>query len=416
MGSKKLKVLISAYACEPHKGSEPGVGWNWSKQIAKFAEAWVITRANNREVIEEELKKNSDPNLHFVYVDLPKWMRFWKKRQIGVRTYYYLWQFVAFKKALEYNKKIRFALSHHVTFVNDWLPSFLALLPIPFIWGPIGSHPSIPLRFLPDNRIKILEIIRRVIQNTFRYFDPFFYITLFRAKSIIMINKRLQRKYPFSLLPQSKIFSISAIGINIDNIRSKTHREKGSNTLKIIIISVGRFIYIKAFHLALKAFAEASKKINDIELNIIGDGMEKGELQTLTHKLGINKHVVFSGNISRGDVLERMVESDIFLFPSFEGGGMVVLEAMTAGLPVVCLDFGGPGEMVTEECGIKVKPITPEQTIKDLADAILKLANDPELRKKMGKAARRRVEEYYSWNKKGEFIQKIYNSLPNRSL
>jgi hypothetical protein len=84
LAARRLKVLISAYACEPHKGSEPGVGWNWAKQIAKFAEVWVITRANNREVIEEELKRSPEPNLHFIYVDLPKWMRFWKKKQRGV--------------------------------------------------------------------------------------------------------------------------------------------------------------------------------------------------------------------------------------------------------------------------------------------------------------------------------------------
>ena len=79
MTSKSLKVLISAYACEPHKGSEPGVGWNWARQIAEFAEVWVITRANNREIIEEEFKRNPVSNLHFIYVDLPKSLRFWKK-------------------------------------------------------------------------------------------------------------------------------------------------------------------------------------------------------------------------------------------------------------------------------------------------------------------------------------------------
>ena len=94
----KLKVLVSAYACEPDKGSEPGVGWNWAKQIAKFAETWVITRTNNRETIEKELHKNPISNLHFVYVDLPKSMRFWKKGQRGVHLYYYFWQFAAYIK------------------------------------------------------------------------------------------------------------------------------------------------------------------------------------------------------------------------------------------------------------------------------------------------------------------------------
>ncbi len=93
---RKLKVLVSAYACEPDKGSEPGVGWNWVKQIAKTHETWVLTRANNRESIERELQENPMPGAHFVYLDLPHWMRFWKRGQRGVHLYYYLWQIAAF--------------------------------------------------------------------------------------------------------------------------------------------------------------------------------------------------------------------------------------------------------------------------------------------------------------------------------
>jgi len=59
-----------------------------------------------------------------------------------------------------------------------------------------------------------------------------------------------------------------------------------------------------------------------------------------------------------------MNNSYIFLFPSFEGAGMVVIEAMAAGLPVVCLDYSGPGEIVTDECGIKIKPYCGGATIR----------------------------------------------------
>jgi hypothetical protein len=87
-----MKVLLSAYACEPGKGSEPGVGWSWVRQIARFAEVWVITRANNRGTIEKALREEPLPNVHWVYFDLPRWARFWKKGQRGVHLYYYLWQ------------------------------------------------------------------------------------------------------------------------------------------------------------------------------------------------------------------------------------------------------------------------------------------------------------------------------------
>ena len=91
-----MKVLVSAYACEPHRGSEGGVGWNLVKQIARFAEVWVITRANNRAVIEDELRRNPVSNLHFKYYDVPKWMSFWKKKTRGLYLYYLLWQHMTF--------------------------------------------------------------------------------------------------------------------------------------------------------------------------------------------------------------------------------------------------------------------------------------------------------------------------------
>lgn len=404
---RKPKVLLSAYACEPHKGSDPDVGWNWAKQIAKFAEVWIITRANNREVIEEELRKNPEPNLHFVYVDLPKWMRFWKKGQRWLRTYYYLWQFDAYFKARQLLKKVKFDIAHHITFVIDWMPSSLALLNIPFIWGPIGSHPYFPFAFCPNKKSFFAEMARIIIRSIFRFINPLFYLTLFRSKKIIPINKQIIKKYPFTLVDANKYFPLSAIAVDesIDNFILRTEQHKCS------VVSVGRLIYFKGFHLSLKAFIKAVKKKPDMLFKVIGDGTERKSLEQISMNEQLSNQVIFLGNISRKNVISEMNESDIFLFPTFEGGGMVVLEAMAAGLPVVCLDYGGPGEMVTEECGIKVKPITPEQTINDLAEALLKLANDPELRRKMGEAGRRRVMEHYTWKKKGEFIKKVYEEV-----
>ena len=85
---RDVRVLISAYACEPGQGSEPGGGWHWMCQIARFEECWVITRQNNRPVIEKTLAANPMPGVHFIYYDLPRWARFWKRGKTGVRLYY----------------------------------------------------------------------------------------------------------------------------------------------------------------------------------------------------------------------------------------------------------------------------------------------------------------------------------------
>jgi glycosyltransferase involved in cell wall biosynthesis len=403
------RVLISAYACEPHKGSEPGVGWGWVKQITKFAEAWVITRKNNREVIEEELERNPDPNLHFIYVDLPKWMRFWKKRQRGVHVYYYFWQIAIYFVVRKVHIRKHFHLSHHLTFVNSWLPSFLFLLPIPFIWGPIGQHPKIPIIFLKyfGLRVTIYELIRTFSKKIFFHFDPFLHLCFRKAEAIIIINQHIlgknDKKY------KQKTYTTPAIAID----HWFTKKDKSYTKKYLTILSVGNLLYWKGFYLTISAFGELSNRLPDSKLILIGDGKERNQLEKMVKSQGIYNRVLFAGKLLRDKVLEYMSQCDIFLYPSFEGGGMVVLEAMASGRPIVSLAYGGPGEMITEECGIKVKPITPMQTIKDLADALLKLAKEPDLRKKMGEAGKRRVEDYYNWDKKGEFIKRLYHSVLN---
>src|ERR1700737_2271302 len=121
-----LRILVSAYACQPGKGSEQGVGWNWVRQIATTHEVWVITRAKNCTPVERELARHPMPNAHFAYFDLPRWARFWKKGSRGMHLYYYLWQFAAYLFARRLHREIGFDVVHHVTFVNYWMPSFLS--------------------------------------------------------------------------------------------------------------------------------------------------------------------------------------------------------------------------------------------------------------------------------------------------
>jgi glycosyltransferase involved in cell wall biosynthesis len=99
----------------------------------------------------------------------------------------------------------------------------------------------------------------------------------------------------------------------------------------------------------------------------------------------------------------------VFLFPSFrDGGGAVVIEAMAAGKPVICMDLAGPAMHVTEECGIKIPAGSPQETVELIAQALERLYRDRELRLKMGQAARQRAEEAYDWDKLGDRLLGIY--------
>src|SRR6185437_13826474 len=86
--SRRMRVLLSAFACEPHKGSEPEVGWQWAMQMARFHDVTVLTQSKNRAGIESALKSlgGKRPEPHFIYFDLPKWLQRLRKYSLGLRV------------------------------------------------------------------------------------------------------------------------------------------------------------------------------------------------------------------------------------------------------------------------------------------------------------------------------------------
>ena len=173
-----MKILLSAYSCEPRKGSERGVGWNVALEVSKYHEVWVLTRPDeSKEEIEAELAINNPiPNLHFVYFTLPCWKDSLRWGQSGaMQLHYYLWQIQAYFVARRLDQDINFDIVHHVTFVKYSSPSFLSLLPIPFIWGSVGGGETAPEAFWQDFswKNKLYEILRLTVALD-RRARPFF--------------------------------------------------------------------------------------------------------------------------------------------------------------------------------------------------------------------------------------------------
>ena len=147
----------------------------------------------------------------------------------------------------------------------------------------------------------------------------------------------------------------------------------------------------------------------------VGDGVERERLQTLTQELNLTKQVKFWGRLSRQETLDKLGECHVLVHPSLhESGGLVCLEGMIAGRPVICLDLGGPTIQVTEETGYKVPAHDPDQTVHDLADCMTRLALDPILRVKLGEAGRKRGIGVFSWDTKGKFYSQIYQEILSR--
>jgi glycosyltransferase involved in cell wall biosynthesis len=399
-----LKVLVSAYACEPDKGSEPGVGWQWVIAIAANHDVWVCTKGNNKDNIERELRNKPIPNLHFIYVDLPQWLSFWKKGQRGVHLYYYLWQFAAFFHSIKIHRKIGFDIGHHITFVNAWLWTFLALMPIPFIWGPIGTNRKLPPQLLPNIYERAKNLLRYSFQILIRSIDPLYWISVIRADVILVINKDTQNIFPLRYIAKHKIDIEPAIGT--DPIHHKSNRDNIFN-----VLFVGRFILIKGVHLAMEAFAIFSKEKENVRFTLIGEGLLEKRLLHIVKEARIEDKVSIVRWMPREFAIAAMSKSDAFLFPTMEGAGMVVLEAMAAGLPVICLDFGGPSTMVDDKSGIRVAIKSYTETIAALSRALEFLYNNPRIKDSMGSCAAERVANLYTWSKKSEIVDKYYKHI-----
>ena len=403
-------ILVTTYAVNPLKGSEDGMGWNFVNQIARYNKVIAVTRENNREHIQKFMCDHPSElyvNIHFLYFDTPKWTRFWKKGSRGAMLYYWMWQknVVAFIR----KQKIEFDVVHNLNFHNDWTPSYLWKLGKPFVWGPVGHHPLIPAQYLHPFSVKYLikDRITWLVKKYFWNCSNSLNNTRKHANAVWCMNssvpKVLNLKHTLNFIEPS--VATEDFGWNPDT-------KKETFTL----LTAGRLVPLKGFDLSILAFSFFLKSLSDdqkkrCELLIVGSGPEVRFLKDLVKKEKIQDYVRFIDWIARKELLEIFKTSSAFLFPSHEGAGMVVPEALSFGLPVICLDNIGPGEFINDKCGFAVSMNDYHTTVVALGNAIQQLHENPDLLFEMSHNARLRFEDKFNWNKRGDLLNDIYSKL-----
>lgn len=408
-----MKILLSAYACEPGRGTELGVGWNTVREVAKYHQVWVLTRPDDgREAIEAELARHPVPNLHFVYFTLPIWGSGWKWGNGAFQIHYYLWQIQAYFVARQLHRQIDFDLIQHVTFVKYSSPSFISLLPVPFIWGPVGGGETAPQTFWQDFgwRGKVYEMLRD-FSRRLGELDPFTRLTAKRSVLAWATTEDTARQ--LSQMGAKNVKVLSQVALLPEEI-ARLSQNCISSDRPVKFISIGRLLHWKGFHLGLRAFAQADLP-SDAEYWIVGDGPERERLEILAQELRIISQVKFCHEMPRDRIWQMLGETRALVHPSLhESGGFVCLEAMAAGRPAICLDLGGPAVQVTEATGFKVPAIDPQQAVAGIADAMTRLAWDAELSIRLGTAGQRRANELFNWANKGQQLVQYYDSILNQ--
>jgi len=303
-----------------------------------------------------------------------------------------------------------FDLFHHITYANDWMVSFIgALLPIPYVRGPGGGAHRTPKALQQEYTFggRIWEKVRAAGQWIFRH-DPFYILGQQRACAILVCNHDSEAMILNKWGHKAHLFPVS--GISSDDLSVTAEPAASDKTFQVL--TAGSLIRVKGFGLAVKAFKLFADRYPDTKLTIVGEGPEEPRLRRLILHSHLEDSVDLPGAISRNDLLFRMASSDVLLFPSLrDGGGTVVIEAMSTATPVVCLDIGGPGLHITEDCGIKITPTSPQATVQNLGDALEHLYLDECWRTELGEAGRERARNLYHWDRLGERLLEIYQPV-----
>lgn len=406
------RILVSAYGCEPDKGSEQGVGWNWVLQLACLADLVVITRSNNQAVIEAALPDELRSRVRFEYYDLPPSIRSLKRKEKGLYFYYLLWQWGAYRRARQLLHAQTFDYVMHLTFGSLWMPTFMHRLPLPFIWGPVGGGEAVPFRLISSMpfRGRLLQYLRYGLMATFR-FNPLFTGIVRSARVILARTVDTARLIPGRYTDKVRVVletSVADEWLAIPPVKAGA----AIQGRPVQVIYTGRLVALKNVATAIKAVAKACREGSDLHLRIVGDGPLRNSLQTLAAEEGIADQVVFTGTLTQPAVLGELCNSDIYLFPSLkEGGVWSLMEAMALGLPVMCVNTSGMAVIADAQSAVLVEPHSQQQMVDDFAAALVSLAESPERRQQLGRLARERIETHFRWQHKGEFMADLFDEL-----
>lgn len=403
-----MRILLLAYACEPNRGSEPGVGWNWAMNLSNLPnkEVCVITRRNNKESIENYFTKYSKPqNLVFHYYDLPDSFVFAKRHGLPVNIYYSWWLIGAVFFAKSLHQEYQFDVAHHITFGVFRDPCPLSILGIPFVIGPVGGGEETPsnLVSLYSTKDTIKECFRKCMNNI-SLLNPLLIMTYNHA-SLIMA-KTMETKNMLKKWEEKTIVNLE-IGINaVDEIEGK----RDYNTF----LFVGRFTYWKGIMLVLMAFKKYQATNRNAKLLMIGKGEMETIIKTFSARYKLKIEVI--PWINKEELIGYYRKACAMIFPSLhDSSGNVVLESLSCCLPVICLDCGGPVTILGEklrELIVTTENNSVEQISNGIVDRMKMLSSDEILYKSIQKRAKDRAKQQM-W---GDVVKKTYLEIENKLL
>lgn len=402
-----MKILLSAFAFSPVWGSEPGVGWCWAIEMAKTHQVTVLTHRYFENHVHELEARMGELPFEVIYFDVkPIWHRSYE-RYLNSQLYALRWQWCARSFVKRLLRTRRFDLIHHLTLGTIRYPSFLQKLGVPLVAGPLGGGERAPCGFYRGVpwRERLRELLRDgLIWST--AWDPMIHWTWGRTEVMLCRTPESMAALPWYVRKRCSV--VQEIGCPAALADDLVMPMPGADA-PLRLLHVGRLLALKGMHLALPALTQLTDRGVDWRLTVVGVGPMLGPLKAQASSLGIADRIDWVGSLPRDHVMALYGQHDAFLFPSLhDSGGTVVLESLSQGCPVLCVDLGGPPHFVNDSCGavVPVPSGQPEPVVAGLAEVLCAWARNRNALHAMRQGALRRAREL-SWPNRVEGAYKL---------
>ena len=419
-GPGPLRVLACAYACNPERGSEEAVGWNWVQAIAEFCDVTVITADFHRAAIEDHLRRATAPwttRVRFVYPaprpwhyrPSPGWRKIEESLLKPLMHFAYLdWLRDAARIAAGLAEREPFDLTHQLTYVGFRFPGGLWRLPLPFAWGPLGGLEDTPWRLFGalgargmiyhaahnlTNRLH-RRLLRTPRQAAVRAGPGLIAATLGIARA-------LRDCYG---TPSTVVSEVTAPPPRLGPVTARAPAEP------LRIVWSGAHIPGKALPLLFHALKDLPSSVA-WQLSVFGTGPCTQRWRRLAHRLGLGERCCWHGQVTRETMLAAFDNAHVFVITSLKDlTSTVLVEALSRGVPVLCPDHCGFGEALGGDAGVRLPIASPAGFVDALKEAIRTLYDDESQRRGLAAGARLRAREF-AIDTKTRALRDIYAKL-----
>jgi glycosyltransferase involved in cell wall biosynthesis len=403
MRLSRKKIVAIAFTCEPNKGSEYEVGWRWTQLISDQHDLIALVKSSSyRHLLARQFNhKVFGPvkkvgNCIYKEIDIPFVGQYLTTR-LFMRLHYIIWQFLVLFWLLQRSKL--FDICHHVCFVCTWIPPIAAFASTPFIWGPIGTGSKLP-DWLPQTPFAKCW---SYFTQSFPRHNPLVDIVTHRAAKLIPINEYVSDIITNSGLRVGAVRKISILASIATDIRTLMPSNKYSSIETATILWSGRDVPYKMPQLVALFGLKIKAKYPHSNFIMIGDGLHN--LASCYPSLSIRS------SVPQDEFHKLLSKAQILLNPTTEGAGLVTLEAMSYGVPIVCIENSGPAFFCDQTAGLACEvAATIEGTADNLLYACQAILRSEQVWRSFSDASYKHHCRY-TWSKLGQSISELYESL-----